>query len=630
MGDVVDERQGPEGPIKVTVFGRTDVGLVREHNEDNFLVADLTQESRTLLPSVRQHDLGAQGTVLAVCDGMGGAAAGEVASQIAADTLYERMQADEAPGDVREMAVKLEEAVLEAGRRIYDSARTDRTRRGMGTTMTAAALVSERIVFAQVGDSRAYLIRDGGMVQVTRDQSLVNQLIEAGQLKPEEAELFEHSNIILQALGTAEDVTVDLTFVDLRQGDILVMCSDGLSGLVTDELICSIAAEQREPIDTCRALTEAAREGGGHDNITCIVAIFDGDGLLPPDPSEPVEFQRLEIPGRRSYSDRHKAGSGGWGSPRTAPRFGDRQFGGTDADGGGTNGGRESASEGRNSPVVVALIVVAVLAIGVGFGYVFVSGHLGNRAESANMVGDRQDPPILNSAIACHFVPDAPGARLVINGQDYGELPLAGRWIDLPPGLHAVEARRDHEAMSQTALRLREGQRRVEVPLTVAQPVVVDLDPGVADADLLEPDGSDDETLDQNDSGGFVGVPVAPDGKNRTRPLTQKRPRRPERAKAPRTARRDGGVVGRPGPSKRPVQPPPGSTTKTPVGSAADQTTSPTETTKGGSPGTPVAPGTLRKNKTPPPPTPPPAAPPPPPAASDEGQAPPATAETNP
>src|SRR5690606_4351885 len=136
-----------------------------------------------------------------------------------------------------ELAARLVSAIEAAGARIFSEAKADRSRRGMGTTSTVATLVDDHLFFGQVGDSRAYLLRGDRMVQVTRDQSLVNQLIEAGQLTEEEAETFEHNNIILQALGTADTVQVDLTYVELRRGDVLLLCSDGLSGMVRNDEI---------------------------------------------------------------------------------------------------------------------------------------------------------------------------------------------------------------------------------------------------------------------------------------------------------------------------------------------------------------------------------------------------------
>jgi protein phosphatase len=268
----------------VKVFARTDVGQIREHNEDNFLVADLSRKMRGLLEANRNGAVGPHGALFAVCDGMGGAAAGEIASQLAVDIVYERMAEglDEGHALSRdELARRLVRAIEAAGLRIFQEAKLDRSRRGMGTTVTAAALVDDFLFFAQVGDSRGYVLRDGQLVQLTRDQSLVNQLIEAGQLTEEEAETFEHNNIILQALGTADTVQVDLTFCQLRRGDLLLLCSDGLSGMVRFEDIREVLRQTPEPIEACKLLTERANQAGGHDNITVIVVQFDGEGLLP-------------------------------------------------------------------------------------------------------------------------------------------------------------------------------------------------------------------------------------------------------------------------------------------------------------------------------------------------------------
>jgi serine/threonine protein phosphatase PrpC len=242
------KRSPGKGEVRVRLFARTDVGQVREHNEDNFLVADLTRGTRGLQEANRSITIGPHGGLFAVCDGMGGAAAGEVASQLAVDILFERMMdgvTSDEPVSRDELARRLVRAVEAAGLRIYQEAKADRSRRGMGTTVTAGALVDDHLFLAQVGDSRAYILRNDVLTQVTRDQSLVNQLIEAGQLTEEEAETFEHNNIILQALGTADTVQVDLTFAKLLKGDTLLLCSDGLSGMVRGEEIREISARTR-------------------------------------------------------------------------------------------------------------------------------------------------------------------------------------------------------------------------------------------------------------------------------------------------------------------------------------------------------------------------------------------------
>ncbi len=285
--------------VDVDLFARTDVGQVREHNEDNFLVADLTQKSRGLLEANRKATIGCHGSLFAVCDGMGGAAAGEIASQLAVDILYERMVDGLVPGEHverNELARRLVRSVEAAGLRIFQEAKADRTRRGMGTTVTAAALVDDVLFLAQVGDSRGYILRQGQLVQVTRDQSLVNQLIEAGQLTEEEAETFEHNNIILQALGTADTVQVDLTYAELRKGDTLLLCSDGLSGMIRFDDIRETLLQFSEPLEACKALTEKANLAGGHDNITVIVVKFDGKSLRDPSDAEPLKYRKYSLP----------------------------------------------------------------------------------------------------------------------------------------------------------------------------------------------------------------------------------------------------------------------------------------------------------------------------------------------
>jgi serine/threonine protein phosphatase PrpC len=284
--------------VRVKLFARTDVGQVREHNEDNFLVADLTRRSRGLLEANRATTIGNQGAVFAVCDGMGGAAAGEIASQLAVDIIYERLVEGlaERPLKRDELARRLVRAVEAAGLRIFHEAKADRSRRGMGTTVTAAALVDDVLFFAQVGDSRGYILRGDTLVQLTRDQSLVNQLIEAGQLTEEEAETFEHNNIILQALGTSDTVQVDLTYAEVRQGDMLLLCSDGLSGMVRFEEIREVLRSSLEPLEICKALTERANQAGGHDNITVIVVQFDGAGLKTKEADvEPLKYRKYVL-----------------------------------------------------------------------------------------------------------------------------------------------------------------------------------------------------------------------------------------------------------------------------------------------------------------------------------------------
>jgi len=317
MSDVTEPNEPPQHTqeLRLTLFGRTDVGQVREHNEDNFLVANLATEVRGLKDENRAPIVRGNGMVIGVCDGMGGAAAGEVASQLAVDIIFEQLASGGPADSDDELARRLVRAIEQAGSRIFQEARADRSRRGMGTTATIAAFRGRRLFFGQVGDSRAYLLRNGRLIQVTRDQSLVNQLIEAGQLTEEEAETFEHNNIILQALGTAETVQVDLTFADVCAGDVLMMCSDGLSGMLRSDEIQSVLERLTEPLEACRELTDRANAAGGHDNITVIVARFgEGFGNAPATPPVYQKYALPDITDRLSDTGSHGS-AGPMGDP---------------------------------------------------------------------------------------------------------------------------------------------------------------------------------------------------------------------------------------------------------------------------------------------------------------------------
>ena len=296
IDEAIDSEAGAGSRIEVTCAGRTAVGQVRDHNEDNFVVANLDSGQVRPRDEVVHDDVGERGVMFAVCDGMGGAAAGEVASQMAVDILVEALRRGGAPKHRDALARRLVSAVEEAGKRIYESAQRERSRRGMGTTATVAVLVDKVLFLAEVGDSRAYLLRGGQLKQLTKDQSLVNQLIEAGHLTEAEAEAFEHSNIILQALGTSESVQVDLTFVELRRGDRLLMCSDGLSGLVHADMLRTTMDSVKDPSECSSKLIEYAEAAGGHDNITVVVADFDGEGLTAPEDNDSFGYMQYPLP----------------------------------------------------------------------------------------------------------------------------------------------------------------------------------------------------------------------------------------------------------------------------------------------------------------------------------------------
>ena len=286
-------------PVRVSVFGKTDLGLTREHNEDTFLVADLSSGNANLQPDVRSHEVGPRGSLFIVADGMGGAAAGEIASAMAADSIYRHLStawAEDAEVSAARFAYRMKEAVELANQQIYAYAREHPDVRGMGTTVTAAGIFGDELYLTQIGDSRGYLVRNGVAFQLTRDQSLTQRLVDAGELTEEEAEQSERRNIILQALGPDPRVKVDVSRQQLRRGDTLMLCSDGLSGVVKREEFSQMVAESADLPSLCSALIDLANERGGPDNVTVVAARFDGDGLPEPDSTDGAGYQVYEIP----------------------------------------------------------------------------------------------------------------------------------------------------------------------------------------------------------------------------------------------------------------------------------------------------------------------------------------------
>jgi PPM family protein phosphatase len=438
----------PDAPIRVGVVGRTDVGLVREHNEDNYLLADLGTGSRDPLTF---HEVPSAGLLLAVCDGMGGAAAGEVASQMAVDTIYEMMRKGAPSGDRDTLARNLVRSIEEAGSRIFESARADRSRRGMGTTATVAALIDKTLFVGQVGDSRAYVLRAGELKQVTKDQSLVNQLIEAGQLTEDEAEAFEHSNIILQALGTTEQVSVDLTFLELRQGDRLLMCSDGLSGLVHGDVIREVMIEQRDLASCCERLIELAKAGGGHDNVTVLLAEFTGEGLAAPQPSDLFGYQQYPLPldqERRGQPAIHSEMPTLSPPSLRAPPLDDLEL------------PREARAQQPSSSSAGRLFLLAMLIVG-GAGAIYywmaARSPRGQSAEATPAIATVNDEQRTAARVEVLVRTDVESAELMVDGETYGAA-KEGQWtLELPPGPHRLEARAGGSIITSTLVTVREG-----------------------------------------------------------------------------------------------------------------------------------------------------------------------------
>lgn len=271
-----------QGAVVVRVYACTDVGRTRDHNEDAFVVADLTAAVPIQFQKERTEEPGDRGAVLMVADGMGGAAAGEIASSMAVDIVLRELRVSwlAAPSaDPATFATALVSATTTANDRIHRFAAEHPEYRGMGTTATVAGVLGDTLYIAQVGDSRAYLVRNGVARQLTKDQSLMQRLIEAGEITAEEAEVSERRNIILQALGPESAIKVDITHQQLRRGDTLVLCSDGLSGLVRDREIAQVVNDNHDLRAVCMQLIAEANERGGPDNITVVAAQFDGSAL---------------------------------------------------------------------------------------------------------------------------------------------------------------------------------------------------------------------------------------------------------------------------------------------------------------------------------------------------------------
>jgi protein phosphatase len=210
---------------------------------------------------------------------MGGVEGGEVASELASSVIWREMRAAPAARDAEVFARLLRRAARVANHDVYAMSRREPALRGMGTTLCAAGVVGDRLVVATVGDSRAYVLRAGALVQVTRDQSLASALEAAGH---SQGEVASAGGAILQALGVAPDVDPSLSIIELRRGDRILLCSDGLHGLVTDPALALLMTSPKRIDEAVALLIKAARVAGGTDNITALVAEVHGDRLAPP------------------------------------------------------------------------------------------------------------------------------------------------------------------------------------------------------------------------------------------------------------------------------------------------------------------------------------------------------------
>ena len=277
----------------VELYAKSDVGRVRRGNEDNFLVLDLTTEQTwsgadgaTPPEKLTRFTLGDKGLVLVVSDGMGGALAGDVASRMAVDSVREMMlgtEGEEACDPQLDLVECFKNATHYANLAIHQKSQEDSRCAGMGATFTGAAIRGGDLDLVQVGDSRGYVIRKDHIRLATKDQSLVQQLVDVGQISESEAETHMFRNVILQALGAQSEVAPVTGRIHLRQGDVLLLCSDGLSGKLRAEDIQQIVVNSQDDLaKACEALIEEANNRGGEDNITVVLARFQGDDLEAP------------------------------------------------------------------------------------------------------------------------------------------------------------------------------------------------------------------------------------------------------------------------------------------------------------------------------------------------------------
>jgi serine/threonine protein phosphatase PrpC len=258
--------------VKVQAAARTDLGLVRQNNEDNYYLAETIG-------------------LFVVADGMGGHASGEVASKMTVDIIrdYFKGSGKEKPvqigpyrKDCSDATNRLASAVRLANMAVYEASGSHPELQKMGTTVVAALIDGNRLSIAHIGDSRLYLIRAGNIEQLTDDHSIVNEQVKRELITKEEASRSELKNILTRALGMAVDVEVDLAEMTMAPDDILILCSDGLSGMVEDDAMLSVIEESGDPSTACERLVAMANANGGKDNITMVIARFEKKrGVFP-------------------------------------------------------------------------------------------------------------------------------------------------------------------------------------------------------------------------------------------------------------------------------------------------------------------------------------------------------------
>lgn len=301
----------------VEIHATSHIGRVRKGNEDNYLLLDISgakawtssQEDGDFVIESQRFEIDENGVVMAVSDGMGGALAGEVASTMAVETVSEKLLDEDldetlaADAADHHLINRLHDATVFANYLIHQQGRSDPQFQGMGATFTGIGVTPSGADVIQVGDSRAYLVRNGKIYQITKDQSLVQQLIDAQQISAEDAETHTLKNVILQALGAQNEIYPVSARVTPHRNDVFLLCSDGLSNKVSAADMQRIVTSNFDKLqNACVELVKEANENGGEDNITVVVAKFAGDSLDEPSGDE-VKLELIELGGIHDTAD---------------------------------------------------------------------------------------------------------------------------------------------------------------------------------------------------------------------------------------------------------------------------------------------------------------------------------------
>ena len=295
--------------MTVEIHATSHIGRVRKGNEDNYLLLNISgsrawtgaQADGEFVIESQTFEVDDNGVVLAVSDGMGGALAGEVASKMAVESVCEKLLTEDTDETLTPEAyeyhliAKLYNATVYANHLVHEQGRSDPQFQGMGATFTGLGVTPSGVDIIQVGDSRAYLVRGGKIYQVTKDQSLVQQLIDAQQISPEEAETHTLKNVILQALGAQNEIYPVSARLVPSQNDILLLCSDGLSNKVPAADIQKTVVENIDQLHlACAELVKEANENGGEDNITVVIAKLTGENLAQPE-GDDVQLELIDL-----------------------------------------------------------------------------------------------------------------------------------------------------------------------------------------------------------------------------------------------------------------------------------------------------------------------------------------------